>query len=48
MAGDSHLGVEWHIVPELCKPVKTERKKEREEKSNQHFHKAAGHIKHKN
>lgn len=29
MAGDSHLGVEWHIVPELCKPVKTEREKKR-------------------
>ncbi len=27
MAGDSHLGVEWHIVPELCRPAKTERKK---------------------
>lgn len=27
MAGDSHLGVEWHIVPELCRPAKTEREK---------------------
>lgn len=27
LAGDSHLGVEWHIVPELCRPVKMEQKR---------------------
>ncbi len=33
MAGDSHLGVEWHIVPELCRPAKTEREREKEMKN---------------
>ncbi len=34
MAGDSHLGVEWHIVPELCRPAKTEREKEMKNRIN--------------